>query len=194
MALERVAGRGPRAEHEGRRATFLPQVWESIPDKRAFLGELLKLLDSLHLTERTLIIVHSSHGDDLGERGGYFHYDVSDGVIRGALLIRFPWGAFGENLTVAGLAEEGVRLGDRFRIGTAVLAATKPRFPCYKLGIKFGREDLVDRFLASGRTGFYLRVVKEGELGSGDPIEVQGGGEGQPTIADLVAARQADQG
>ncbi|HII39883.1 MAG TPA: MOSC domain-containing protein [Thermoplasmata archaeon] len=105
-----------------------------------------------------------------------------------------PWGAFGENLTVAGLAEEGVRLGDRFRIGTAVLAATKPRFPCYKLGIKFGREDLVDRFLASGRTGFYLRVVKEGELGSGDPIEVQGGGEGQPTIADLVAARQADQG
>lgn len=106
------------------------------------------------------------------------------------LGIPLPWGAFGENLTVAGLSEEGVRVGDRFRIGTALLAATKPRFPCYKLGIKFGREDLLDRFLASGRTGFYLRVVEEGELGTGDGMEVLGGGEGQTTIADLVAVRQ----
>ncbi len=105
-----------------------------------------------------------------------------------------PWGAFGENLTVTGLSEAGVRVGDRFRIGTVLLAATKPRFPCYKLGIKFGRDDLVPRFLASGRTGFYLRVLEEGELGPGDAIEPRGGGEGQPTIADLVAARQADQG
>ncbi len=101
-----------------------------------------------------------------------------------------PWGAFGENLTVAGLSEEGVRVEDRFRIGTALLAATKPRFPCYKLGIKFGRDDLVDRFLTSGRTGFYLRVLEEGELGAGDGIEGLGGGEGRPTMADLVAARR----
>jgi MOSC domain-containing protein YiiM len=87
-----------------------------------------------------------------------------------------------------------VRVGDRFRIGTAVLAATKPRFPCYKLGIKFGREDILDRFLASGRTGFYLRVLEEGELGAGDAIEALGGGEGAPTIADLVSARQAADG
>lgn len=101
-----------------------------------------------------------------------------------------PWGAFGENLTVSGLSEAGVHVGDRFRIGTALLAATKPRFPCYKLGIRFGREDIIDRFLASGRTGFYLRALDEGELGAGDRIEVLGGGEGQPAIADLVAERQ----
>lgn len=101
-----------------------------------------------------------------------------------------PWGAFGENLTVSDLSEAAVRVGDTFRIGSALLAATKPRFPCYKLGIKFGREDFIDRFLASGRTGFYLRVLEEGEVGAGDRIESLGGGEGHPTIADLVAEQQ----
>ncbi len=105
-----------------------------------------------------------------------------------------PWGAFGENLTVTGMSETEVRVGDRFRIGTALLAATKPRFPCYKLGIKFHDEGMIPRFLASGRTGFYFRVLEEGELGPGDAIEPLGGGEGQPTIADLVAVRQADKG
>ncbi len=104
--------------------------------------------------------------------------------------MELPWGAFGENLTVAGLSEDAVYVGDRFRIGSAVLAATKPRFPCYKLGIKFGREDILDRFLASGRTGFYLQVLEAGELGTGDAIEILGGGDGRETIADLVAARQ----
>jgi MOSC domain-containing protein YiiM len=104
--------------------------------------------------------------------------------------IPISWGTFGENLTVSGLSESRVHVGDAFRIGSAILAATKPRFPCYKLGIKFGREDIIDRFLRSGRTGFYVRVLEEGELGAGDLIEVLGGGEGQPTIAELVAARQ----
>ncbi len=100
------------------------------------------------------------------------------------------WGAFGENLTVQGLSEDRVRVGDRFRIGTAVLAATKPRFPCFKLGIKFGREDLVDRFLASGRTGFYLRVLEEGALAAGDAIEALGGEADGPTIAQIVDERR----
>lgn len=112
-----------------------------------------------------------------------FWRDELDGVA-------LPWGSFGENLTVSGISEAGVRVGDAFRIGTAILAATKPRFPCYKLGIKFGREDILERFLASGRTGFYTKVVEEGELGTGDEIQPLGGGEGLPTIADLVAARQ----
>lgn len=115
------------------------------------------------------------------------HYAFWARELPGAPL---PWGTFGENLTVSGLSEAGVRVGDVFRIGTAVLAATKPRFPCYKLGIKFGREDMIDRFLASGRTGFYTKVLEEGELGTSDPIEALGGGDGQPSIADLVAARQ----
>ena len=108
--------------------------------------------------------------------------------------VELPWGAFGENLTVSGLSEADVHVGDRFRIGSAVLAATKPRFPCFKLGIRFGREDILDRFLASGRTGFYLQVLQEGELGADDAIEVLGGGHGRETIADLVAARQRAEG
>lgn len=115
------------------------------------------------------------------------HYAFWLGQLPGAPL---PWGAFGENLTVSDLSESRVRVGDAFRIGSAVLAATKPRFPCYKLGIRFGREDMIDRFLESGRTGFYLRMLEEGELGAGDAIGVLGGGEGQPTIADLVSTRQ----
>ncbi len=101
-----------------------------------------------------------------------------------------PWGAFGENLTIAGFSEEDVRAGDRFRIGSAVLAATRPRFPCYKLGIKFGGEAIIDRFLASGRTGFYLKVLEEGSLTAGDAIEALGGEAGEPTIAELVEERR----
>ena len=81
-------------------------------------------------------------------------------------------GAFGENLTVDGLPlEEEVAIGDRFRIGTAELALTQPRLPCYKLGLRFGREDMVKRFLASRRTGYYLAVVTEGEVGADDRVE-----------------------
>lgn len=115
------------------------------------------------------------------------HYAFWQAELPGIAL---PWGAFGENLTVSGLSEAAVRVGDAFRVGSAVLVATRPRFPCYKLGIKFGREDMIDRFLASGRTGFYAKVLEEGELGMGDEVQPLGGGDGQPTIADLVAARQ----
>jgi len=81
-------------------------------------------------------------------------------------------GQFGENLTVEGLTEDTVHLGDVFRIGSALLQVTQPRYPCYKLGIKMGDPAFPKRFLASGRTGFYLRVVEEGELGPEDMIEL----------------------
>ncbi len=116
------------------------------------------------------------------------HYAFWRGQLPGVDL---PWGAFGENLTTTGLSEDGVRVGDRFRIGSAVLAATKPRFPCYKLGVKFGRPDIVDRFLASGRTGFYFQVLEEGELGIGDAIESLGTNPEGVRISELVAERQA---
>lgn len=115
------------------------------------------------------------------------HYAFWRDELPGAEL---PWGAFGENLTVSGLSEDAVRVGDRFRIGTVLLAATKPRFPCFKLGIRFGRDDILDRFLASGRTGFYAQVLQAGELAAGDAVVALGGGDGRETIADLVAARQ----
>lgn len=96
------------------------------------------------------------------------------------------WGTFGENLTIEGLSEETVRIGDRFRIGTAELVVTQPRLPCFKLGIRFGRPDMVKRFLASRRTGFYLAVLKEGEVGAGDPILQVSREEAPLTVADIT--------
>jgi MOSC domain-containing protein YiiM len=81
-----------------------------------------------------------------------------------------PWGMFGENLTVEGLNEETTSIGDRFRIGSAEVIVTQPRMPCYKLGLKFGRDDILKRFLASERTGLYLRMLTEGEVAAGDTI------------------------
>jgi MOSC domain-containing protein YiiM len=81
-------------------------------------------------------------------------------------------GHFGENLTIEGLLEDDVHVGDRLKIGSAELVVTQPRLPCYKLGIRFGRADMVKRFLDSRRTGFYLSVAVEGDLGAGDTIEI----------------------
>ena len=84
--------------------------------------------------------------------------------------MEFPRAAFGENLTTEGLRED-VRIGDRFRIGSAQFIVTQPRLHCYKLGIRFGRMDMLKRMLKGGRTGFYFAVTTEGEVGPGDPIE-----------------------
>lgn len=86
--------------------------------------------------------------------------------------MELPWGMFGENFTSAGLFESELNIGDKFRVGSAFVMVTEPRMPCYKLGIKFGRADIVKRFLTSERTGFYFAVVQEGEVGVGDPIEL----------------------
>ncbi len=96
------------------------------------------------------------------------------------------WGAFGENLTTEGLHEETLRIGDRLRVGSALLKVTQPRMPCYKLGIRFGRMDMVGRFLASGRSGFYLRVLEEGDVAAGDAIELLEIRNDLPTIAEVV--------
>jgi MOSC domain-containing protein YiiM len=86
--------------------------------------------------------------------------------------MKLPWGMFGENFTTGGLFESELSVGDKFRVGSAIVMATEPRMPCYKLGIRFGRSDIVKRFLASERTGFYFAVLQEGEVGVGDPIEL----------------------
>src|SRR5215216_601609 len=83
-----------------------------------------------------------------------------------------PWGMFGENFTTEGMFETVINIGDRFRIGSAEVMVTQPRMPCYKLGIRFGRTDILKRFLASERTGFYFSVLKEGEVGAGDEFEL----------------------
>src|SRR5262249_40666000 len=97
-----------------------------------------------------------------------------------------PWGVFGENFTTEGLLEETTRIGDRFRIGSAEFLVTQPRMPCFKLGIRFNRPDMVKRFLESGRTGFYFAVVKEGEISAGDSIEMLRRGEYGVTIGGVV--------
>ena len=86
--------------------------------------------------------------------------------------MELPWGMFGENFTTAGLFESELSIGDKFRAGSAVVMVTEPRMPCYKLGIKFGCSDIVKKFLASERTGFYFAVLQEGEVGAGDSIEL----------------------
>ena len=83
-----------------------------------------------------------------------------------------PWGVFGENLTTTGLRETEINIGDKFRVGTAEVMVTQPRMPCYKLGIRFGRADIIKRFLMSERSGFYLSVLKEGEVGAGDEFQL----------------------
>jgi MOSC domain-containing protein YiiM len=102
------------------------------------------------------------------------------------------WGVFGENFTTQGLLEENIRIGDRFRIGFAEFVVTQPRMPCFKLGIRLNRPDIVKRFLESGRTGFYLAVAKEGEVGSGDSIELLKQDEHNVTIADVVNLYRRD--
>jgi hypothetical protein len=74
--------------------------------------------------------------------------------------MEFPFGAFGENLTTEGLLEGDVHIGDRFRAGTCELIVAQPRMPCFKLGIRFNRPDMVKRFLRSGRTGFYFAFTR----------------------------------
>jgi MOSC domain-containing protein YiiM len=96
------------------------------------------------------------------------------------------WGAFGENLTVVGLLEETTYIGDRLRIGTAELVVTQPRMPCFKLALKFGREDMIKRFLKSGRSGFYLRVATEGEVRMGDEIALISRESGARSVTEVL--------
>jgi MOSC domain-containing protein YiiM len=103
-----------------------------------------------------------------------------------------PWGAFGENLTTEGLLEAEVWVGDRYRVGTTELVVTQPRMPCYKLAIRFGRPDVVKRFLKSGRSGFYLAVAREGDVGAGDVIERLARCDKRLTIADVVSLYATD--
>ena len=86
--------------------------------------------------------------------------------------MEFPYGMFGENFTTTGLLETDIHIGDRFQIGEAEVMVTQPRLPCYKLGLRFGRTDIIKRFLVSERTGFYLSVLKEGEVGAGDEFDL----------------------
>ena len=112
------------------------------------------------------------------------HYDYWRTALGGGGLSP---GFFGENFTAEGLVEDRVRIGDVLRAGNAVLQITKPRSPCFKLGSKAGSTHFVRTFLESGRLGYYLRVLEEGETGAGDAIERLASDPALPTVADYIA-------
>lgn len=115
----------------------------------------------------------------------FWRYELPDADL--------SWGAFGENFTAEGaLDDKAVHIGDRFRIGSAEFVVTQPRMPCFKLGIRFGRADMVKRFMHSGRNGFYFAVAKEGEVAAGDSIELMARDENGVSVADIVGLYTAD--
>jgi MOSC domain-containing protein YiiM len=100
--------------------------------------------------------------------------------------MELSWGMFGENFTSAGLFESGLNIGDKFRVGSAVVMVTEPRMPCYKLSIRFGRSDLIKRFMGSERTGFYFAVLQEGKVGVGAQIELIEGSKRSVRVSDIT--------
>ena len=169
------------------------QPRQIVVDDRLVRTSILKL----PVTGRIPIRNNNLAGDaqsDLSVHGGrakaiyanpYEHYAFWREQLPEAEL---PWGAFGENLTTEGLLEDRVCIGDHLRCGTVELVVTQPRLPCFKLGIRFGRADMVKRFQQSGRSGFYFAIVVEGELRAGDPIELTPAAHARVSVRDVVRA------
>ena len=111
------------------------------------------------------------------------HYDYWRRELEDSEL---AWGSFGENFTVDGVDEETVCIGDEFRVGSARVVVTEPRMPCFKLGMRFERADMVKRFLKSQRTGFYFGVVDEGLVQAGDRLERVAEHPGGLRVADVT--------
>jgi MOSC domain-containing protein YiiM len=110
------------------------------------------------------------------------HYEYWRSELPGDKL---PLGTFGENFTTEGLSEDDLYIGDRFRIGSAILMVRQPRMPCYKLAAKFQRDDMIERFLHSRRSGFYFSVEQEGEVEKGNSIELISQNRDGITIAEM---------
>lgn len=117
------------------------------------------------------------------------HYDYWRGELPSMNL---PWGMFGENFTTQGLLEDNVNIGDTLQVGSAKLMVTQPRMPCYKLGVRFGRMDIVRRFMASGRPGIYFKVLEEGEVVKGDKINIISKDKNNITVIDIVRMYNRD--
>ncbi|QDV36831.1 MOSC domain-containing protein [Tautonia plasticadhaerens] len=118
------------------------------------------------------------------------HYDAWRADLPGVDL---PWGVFGENLSCSGgWLEDGVRIGDRFRIGDAEFEVSQPRLPCAKLNLRFERTDMVKRMLASGRFGFYFRVLREGTVGAGDAMDRIAESPSDLTVAEAARLMAID--
>jgi len=156
-------------------------------------GEVLSGIVKTPVAGRCRVVRHNVEGDrqaDPRVHGGerkavyaypYEHYAAWSRALRHEYL---PMGYFGENLTTEGLLETEVRMGDRYRIGTALLEVSEVRTPCYKLAAHVGRPDFPKLFARSGWSGWYLKVVEEGDIGAGDQIEREIAGAG-PTVLEV---------
>jgi MOSC domain-containing protein YiiM len=111
------------------------------------------------------------------------HYDHWRSELPGYEL---AWGAFGENFTTSGLLETDICIGDQYQVGSAAVAVTTPRLPCFKLAAKFQRDDMIERFLHSGRSGYYFSVVEEGGVAAGDELELVERQNPTLTIAEMA--------
>ena len=135
-------------------------------------------------------------GDDQADRtvhGGpdkavYAYAREDYGFWQGELGVAVPAGTFGENLTVDGVDLTHAMLGDRWRVGSTLLEVAQPRLPCFKLGIRMDDVRFPKRFQAAGRMGAYLRVIEEGDVGTGDAIEIERAREGGVTLNEMVKA------
>ena len=128
---------------------------------------------------------------DLTVHGGpdkaVYAYDLSGYTHwRRALSRELPFGQFGENLTVEGMPETEVRIGDTYRIGSTLFQVSQPRSPCFKLAMKMEMPTFPRMFLAAGRTGFYFRVLEEGEVEAGDAITLVSREPGQITVLEAT--------
>jgi MOSC domain-containing protein YiiM len=152
-------------------------IWKAAVDGRVRVRRL-----NLDGDEQSDLTVHGGAEKAVymypSEHYEYWHRELPDEEL--------PWGAFGENFTTEGLVETDVRLGDRLRIGSASFMVTQPRMPCFKLGIRFGDDRMVKRFLHSGRSGFYVAVLREGDVAAGDPIELTDRDDHGVTVSDVT--------
>jgi MOSC domain-containing protein YiiM len=142
--------------------------------------------------------LEGDHQSDLSVHGGaqkaiYVypseHYEYWRQELPGTEL---PWAVFGENFTTLGLLEAEMHIGDRLQISSAEFVVTQPRLPCFKLGIRFGRPDMVKRFLQSGRTGFYLSVLREGHVAAGDAIMHVRDQDAGVAVSDITSLYTSD--
>ncbi len=152
------------------------------------------------VNERVLIRRHGPAGDGQADTRVFNGQQVHGGEDKAVYIyaaehypyweaelgLSFPFGQFGENLTVTGMLETEIRIGDVVRVGEALLEVTEPRGPCYKLDIRMGIPEFKRRFKASGRTGFYTRVLEPGSVAAGDAVEVVKTDPGRPTVVEVV--------
>ena len=146
------------------------------------------------VADRVMLRRSNLEGDgqaDLENHGGIYRaayaYSIEnyDHWRRELSRADLTFGQFGENFTVEGMVEDDIHIGDVFRVGDALVEVTQPRPPCFKLGIKMGMAGFPKMFLASGRVGFYLRVLEEGGVGAGDAFERVESDPGRMTVREM---------